>query len=407
MTRKNILPLAGSFRAPAACRQAGFTLIELMVGMVVGLLLVLAMVTLLINVNRNNTEMGKTNLLIENGRFALQLLEDDITHAGFWNGYVPEFDNLNAVLGTVPADYPSAMPDPCLAYASWTAAVKTNLLGIAVQGYEIPLSVCAGVVTNPQPSTDVLFVRHLERSPNCRTGATTACPAPTSGGLYFQQSRCGNEPVAGPTTEAAYVFEPYEAASAATVFPLRNRNCGTVAELRQFVSNLYYVRDYATTVGDGIPTLMRSSFGPVTTGGVTTLEFQPAQAIVEGIEGFRVEYGVDSLSDSGAAVNFGEAINWTDPFNRTSPTNRGDGMPDGNYVRCTTASPCNVDQMANTVVVRIHVLARSRDRTNKYTDTKTYVLGGTTLGPFNDNFKRHVFTQTIRLNNISSRRETS
>jgi type IV pilus assembly protein PilW len=41
-----------------------------------------------------------------------------------------------------------------------------------------------------------------------------------------------------------------------------------------------------------------------------------------------------------------------------------------------------------------------------YTDGKTYSLGTTTLGPFNDNFKRHVFSSTVRLNNISGRRET-
>lgn len=393
--------------------HAGFTLIELMISMVIGLLLVLAMVTLLINVSRNNSELSKTNRLIENGRFALQLLEADIAHAGFWGGYIPQFDSLT--VSGIPPDYPSAVPDPCLAYTSWTAAIKTNLIGIPVQGYEIPatvptptLSVCASKITNPKANTDVLFVRHLEP---CVPGATN-CAALTDNDLYFQQARCGTAAI----PSLAYAFEKYVAANASTLFPLQNRDCATAAELRRFVSNLYYIRDYAVTAGDGLPTLMRSQFGVSS----TLPEHQPAEALIEGIEGFRIEYGVDNLSDNGTNIVTGvdsggtydfrnkqdQAIKWANLDNKTSPTNRGDGIPDAAYVQCTTASPCTVAQLANTVAVRIYVLVRSEQTTPGYIDGKTYNLGSTTLGPFNDAYKRHLFTQTIRLNNISTRRET-
>jgi len=60
----------------------------------------------------------------------------------------------------------------------------------------------------------------------------------------------------------------------------------------------------------------------------------------------------------------------------------------------------------NVTAVRIHVLARSRDETRGYTDTKTYRLGNsaTVYGPYNDGFKRHVYTTTVRLPNIAGRR---
>ena len=45
----------------------------------------------LINISRNNSELSKTNRVIENGRFALQLLAADVAHAGFWGGYLPAF----------------------------------------------------------------------------------------------------------------------------------------------------------------------------------------------------------------------------------------------------------------------------------------------------------------------------
>lgn len=396
-------------------RQAGFTLVELMVSMVIGLLIVLALITLLINVNRNNSEMSKTNRVIENGRFALQLLQADISHAGYWGGYVPQFDDL--IASAAPTDVPTAVPDPCLLYTTpWTAADKTNLIGIAVQGYEIPavvpsptLSVCANRVTSPQANTDVLFVRHAE---NCVPGVGD-CPAFTAGELYFQAARCGTA-----TPSPAYVLD-----SDATLLVLQNRDCTTTAELRKFVSSLYYIRNYAVTAGDGIPTLMRAQFG--LSGGV--LQHKAADALIEGIEGFRVEFGIDNLSDSGADITTPYAtvpagvicnnvadprykcsIDWavTTPPN-TSPTNRGDGIPDGNYVRCT---PCTAAQLMNAVAVKLYVLVRSEKTTPGYTDTKTYQMsstgGSTTLGPFNDAYQRHLFTQTVRLTNISARRET-
>ena len=383
--------------------QKGFTLIELMVALTMGLLIMLALITMLINVSRNNNEMSKTNRVIENGRFALQLLESDISHAGYWGGYVPEFDNLTVT--AAPTDVPTAVPDPCLTYSSanWTTAHKANLLGLSIQGYEIPstvpsptLSVCASIVTSPKANTDVLLVRHAE---TCLPGVGN-CAVVNAADLNLQVNRCGTTSVLTP---------PYVLSNDSTTLTLKQRNCTAANENRRFMSSLYYVRNYSVTAGDGIPTLMRSQFGQVS--GV--LQHKSADAMIEGVEGFRVEYGVDNLSDSGAAVDFTTAINWA---SATSPTNRGDGTPDDRYVRCTTAAACTVAQLMNTVAVKIYVLIRSENTSSGYTDSKVYCLSSSgcptgespsrTLGPFNDGYKRHLFTQTVRLNNISTRRET-
>ena len=70
------------------------------------------------------------------------------------------------------------------------------------------------------------------------------------------------------------------------------------------------------------------------------------------------------------------------------------------------AGGCSVSQLTNVLAARVYVLARSNEATPGYTDTKTYTLGTQTLGPFNDGFKRHVFSTTVRFVNITSRRET-
>ena len=376
--------------------QAGFTLIELMISLVIGLFIVLALIALLINVNRNNGELSKTNRVIENGRFSFQLLEADVTHAGFWAGHVPKFDDLTNT--AVPSDVPSAVPDPCLALSSWDATYKNNLIGIPLQAYEIPavvpsptLSVCATAPTNivrdPQPSTDVLVVRHAE---TCAAGVDAGCAAPVTGAAYFQEARC--------TTTTSPNYTATVSVLGTDTFTLRKRDCTTLADTYKFLSDLYYVRNYAVTPGDGIPTLMRSQLDGTA--------HAAADALIEGIQGFRVEFGIDNVSDSGAAVNFAQAIVWANTSNLTSPTNRGDGSPDGAFVHCTTASPCTAAQLMNVVAARIYVLVRSESKTPGYTDDKTYTLGSTTLGPFNDGYKRHLFTQTVRVINVSSRRET-
>jgi type IV pilus assembly protein PilW len=103
-------------------------------------------------------------------------------------------------------------------------------------------------------------------------------------------------------------------------------------------------------------------------------------------------------------VNYAAPVDWEDPDDHTRATNRGDGVPE-RYIRCDFDDPCTAGDLTNVTSVRIHVLARSREPTRGYTDTKTYDLGGTAFGPFNDEFKRHVYTTTIRLPNVAGRRE--
>ena len=90
--------------------SAGFGLIELMVAMTLALILSAATLTLYLNMSRSNSELAKTNSQMEHGRLAIRLLRDDLMHAGFLDGYLPEFDDLTAT--AAPADYPSLSRHP-------------------------------------------------------------------------------------------------------------------------------------------------------------------------------------------------------------------------------------------------------------------------------------------------------
>ena len=387
-------------------KSSGFTLIELMVSIAMGLLIVTGMVSMYSNISRANSEMAKANGIIENGRLAVDVVAEDIAHAGFWNGFVPDFDDLTATVA--PTDFPTASPDPCLAFSSanWTTGYKNNLIGQPVQVFSAVPAGCNSLLTNKLANTDVVVVR---RANNCAVGEAN-CEADNAAKLYLQTSLCSSEIATG----SRYVLNN-------SGFGLRVRGCVTpaptpetvaLAPKRKFISNIYYIRDYANTVGDGIPTLMRSSFDVV--GGVP--EHSRPAALIEGIQGFSVELGLDMVSRCATAANYTTApskvdpasctVNTTNPDFNTAATNRGDGVPEPPFVRCAGAGGCTSTQLVNVVAAKIYVLARSREPALGYTDTKTYKLGSTTLPAFNDGFKRHVFQLTTRINNVSARRES-
>jgi type IV pilus assembly protein PilW len=396
--------------------QRGFSLIELMISLVFGLVILGALVALISGTSRANREMATANSVIENGRFAIQLLENDVVHGGFWGTYVPLYDDQTAI--DPPPDVPDAVPDPCLAYstANWNTAYVLGLLAIPVQVYAADAvdagSSCEDVVTSAQPNSDVLVVRHAD---TCVAGAPN-CEADTPDWLYFQSSlctlECDDDPEVGRFVLDTTRTDP---ADDAAVFSLRRRDGVILADKRRFVSNIYYVR-LVPTVNERneavtIPTLMRSSFARDPNTGA--LDHLAAVPLVEGVEAIRIELGVDDTSQTGAPLTRNDYLvptAWQNSTTKEVATNRGDGMPDGLFELCTLANPCHdaadAFTLMNVTAVRIHVLARSREETQGYTDTKTYRLGNTApdLGPYNDGFKRHVYTTTVRLPNISGRR---
>src|SRR5437868_3959337 len=102
MPRRSRIPAPAT---PASRSSGGFTLVELMISMTISLLILAALVGLFVNTSRSQSEMAKTNGLIENGRFAMQLLEGDLVHAGYWGGYIPGFDDLTSE--AIPGDVPT------------------------------------------------------------------------------------------------------------------------------------------------------------------------------------------------------------------------------------------------------------------------------------------------------------
>lgn len=101
-------------------KNGGFSLVELMVALTIGLFLLGGLATIFMNSSEANHELQKTAQQIENGRYAIATLSQDLRLAGFY-GHFHELPSA-----------PAALPDPC------ETASTTNLynaLVYPVQGY--------------------------------------------------------------------------------------------------------------------------------------------------------------------------------------------------------------------------------------------------------------------------------
>lgn len=333
-------------------REQGFTVVELMVAVAVGMLMLAGLLTLFTSNSSAQMEIERANRQVENGRYAMQLMTGDLRNAGYYSEYDP-----------VELTAPAALPDPC-------DVDLTNMRGaiaFAVQGYDNSNSL--GCLSDVKANTDVVVVRHTH---TCVVGAAD-CEDATAGGPFFQASQCSNDYELGSNDKTKH----YQISAVNSGFTLHKYNCtpinnsGSPADVRRLLTHIYFVANNSLA-GDGIPTLKRAEV--VSKNGAMSVQIVP---LAEGIENMQLEYGLDSDGD-GVADSFGTTVNASD--------------------------------WGNVVSVKLHLLARTLSPSMGYTDRKSYVLGSNANGQqnvisaANDKYKRHVFTSLIGLPNVAGRK---
>jgi type IV pilus assembly protein PilW len=349
-------------------RQAGVSILELMIAITIGLFLLAGLVSVFATSNQAYVELGRASQQIENGRLAMQILVDDVGAAGFFGRFT----------GTSPVG--SAPIAPCESGASM--ANLRNDMALPLYGYDAPASVPTALATclsaaNFVPGTDILIVRRGDSTMAAGDSATIAAGALTAGGIYLQANA---DPTGNPIIAAATgAGGSFPSTGEASIFSLPNRDAATLAPIRKYHVHIYFVAPCSIPAGGGttctggsddsgapVPTLKRIE---LTSNGVMTIV-----PLVEGIENFQVDYGVDA---------------------------DGQGVPDGAYI----TAPADATAWSNVVAVRVNVLARNIEATNGFTDPKTYDMGaGGTITP-GGAYKRHVYNSVVRIVNIASRRE--
>lgn len=350
-------------RFPGLKRQKGLSLVEMMVGLALGLVVVAALTVLFASNSRARQESEKTSQQIENGRYASQLLLDELHQAGYYGEFNPQSLADPAVLPD-----PSAVDVPSLSTA----------VALPVQGYDNGTGLPAGVqslLTDLRSATDVLVMR---RASNCVAGTAGCDATDMTSSSYFQTTLCttqlgvltpANQFLIGRTANLFTTSNPAVTGGANPPAFLAAKDCATPAVLRAYYVRIYFVANNDKS-GDGIPTLKMAELG------AGQFNILP---LVEGVEQFQLEYGVDA---------------------------DGNGTPDS-----YTTDPGNVANWRKVTALKVHLLARNTLATNGYQDQRTYTLGlqangnSNSYGPFNDGYKRHVYTTMARLNNVAGRLE--
>jgi len=343
-------PLRAAMGRPPR-RQAGLSLIELMVSMTLGLLILTGVLTVFFNTSAARNEVERTNRQIENGRYAVEVIASDLRLAGFYG----EFDVAAAAV-------PAALPvDPCsLAASDWSAWLALHLHGYDGTGFAS--AVCS--LANLKANTDVLLVR---RARTCLAGVA-GCEAAVAGQPYIQASLCADE-----ASSHKLGLE------GATAFDLKKKDCTATADKRQYYVRIYFI---STDNGAGVnvPTLKRLEL---------TGAGWAATPLVEGIEELNIEYGLDMDGDGAPDVYA------ADP---------------SDYPKGACAGACPVNNWMNVVTARFHLLARNLDPSPDYTDAKTYELGAdadgnpVTVAP-GGSYRRHVYSSLVRIANAAGRRD--
>jgi type IV pilus assembly protein PilW len=337
--------------------QRGISLVELLVGMTLGLLLLGALASLYASTSQSRVQLNNSATQIENGRYALDVIGQEVGLAGFMG-------DLN-LLGASAI----ATPDVC--------AVATNALGftnspatvpVAIYGYA-PGTNPATCLPNLWPQSEILVVRRV---------STTALPSVANmvaGQTYLQDSFCTTDTV------------PFVFSSTATDFTLHDKTCTGPAELRQVSVRAFYIAtcDMCNGNDNGVYTLKVAELS----GGV----MQP-NSIAQGVEDVHFAYGVDV---------------------------DGNGSPDcyvanpgiDNSAVCNNVGGYNwntsaVANWSNVTAVRINLLARTLNPAPGWTDNRTYDLGrgaNAMVQPTNKSYKRHVYAEVARAANVAGPRE--
>ena len=232
-------------------RQSGFSIIELLVAVTLGLFLMTALVEVLLSGNRSFTSANHLSRLQENGRIATGMIVTDLKRAGYMGGN-SEISNILGSLG--PEDPAISCP---AGDTTWGRMVTEKLSGLddTNAGYDcIPnVSYLRG---------DVLTVRYA--SPWLATGGFSA------GRIYLRTSMFEGKIFKG-TNEAT----------------IENQISDTPQSVHELLSYAYYVGNSGRScAGAPVPSLMRVRLD-ATTGLPDPVELLP------GVEHFQVQYGVN------------------------------------------------------------------------------------------------------------------
>ena len=328
-----------SNRDNSTCNR-GFSLVEFMVAIVLGSIIIGGAVSVYLASKNSYNEVEQVAELSENGRFALQVLNDSLRHIGFFGAAHPSDVRQDAALDAVTGD--------CTGQA---AAYVTNTPLFVVQASGS--GEAFGCITDAVPTSDVLVIKSVLPSP--LYDADPDDPnAPRDGVISFPPGQWSNR--------ESYIIANNEAGilldGADTPPDVRTGNEFALGVAWPYRLQVFYLR------AGNVPTLSRKVLRWDIGVGAMAIDDED---LVSGVENLRLRFGFDSDND-------GEVDSY-------------------DYSAAIAANEWDRVQ-----AVEAFILMRSAVQDPGYVDSKTYRVGDVSVTP-GDSFRRMLVHGSVSLRN--------
>lgn len=327
----------------------GYTLVELMVSIALGLLIIAALLAVYINSNSASNSNQNTSELLNNGRYAVDSLREDIRQAGF-KGY-------SWALPSAPSTTLTPITNECLESGASAGAFVSNIAqGIWGANDSNPFSGGTNCLANYLRG-DVLVIRRLASTP-----VTTLKPDT----FYYRSNYAMGEVFRGaPTTVCAAAPQSGYAA------PFNKVPCVTGTPSQDLLNfplivHVYYIRSYTNSATESplIPALVRVTLQ--TDGSLV------AEVVASGIENLQLQYGRTS----------------TDGNTRYFDANNISG----------NSTATDVTEWSDVDSVRLWLLARNGKVEAGYSNTASYPMGSAS-STASDSYRRQLFNSVVQIRN--------
>ena len=319
-------------------RHQGFSIIEMMVAITIGLVILGALSAVAINNGKLTRTNDKSAELQSNGRYALDVLRRDIQHAG-QSGLTPPSSLVQArTTGyfKTEADAAAAITNDCA--ASFALKLEEPIAGSndnnAYAGTCIPAASYA--------LGDIVVVRYADMTAfNATQNAAPTIAQIANGEIYFRSTYISS---------GLYL----QGGAVSTIL-------GSPMQDQRMNAYVYYI-SRNTTATDGIPALYRVALRA----GTMTPEL-----VVSGIENMQAQYGVVNAAGDTQYKNANAVTNAEWP-------------------------------LVQSVRIWFLARNENAETGDNYSNTTSYVMGDVNYTPTvgaNDKFRRQLYTTTIQLRN--------
>lgn len=349
----------------SSIKQAGLSLVELMIAMVLGAVLMAGVLQVFITSKQTFNLTEEMGWIQENARYAVGFVAEDVRMAGYYgcasrasttanvlkdssNSWVTDFGKGIYGYDGDSATFPTAtFPRPVTATLP-SGLPKTDVFTIhkadldnsfQVTGHNANSAVIDIQGTHDFPAGTILIVSDCHHSAIFQTTGNQSNKANHNTGNSVSPGNCTKGlglPVVCTANGTGYTYK-------------------SDAFLMRALGHAYYIN----TASNGVPALFRESLN---SGGVATTK----EELIQGVENMQVTYGLDS---------------------------DGDNIPN-RYVAASSVAAADWEQKI--VSIRVTMLLRSLTELAK--DSQPFNYLGTSYTP-TDKYVRRVFSTTIKLRN--------